>query len=146
MHRSALRVQPLGSLFSLLHCCRIRCPEAITSKMLSINNNVRIQRRIRSRRLYWPQKIFLLMLLACLVGQQPTGEAAVTTSEAEQEETIAPSMSKIGWGRALKKKPKEEPKMTMNQILRKAGKKGLGGGIPGAIAGVVQVLSLMWLR
>jgi hypothetical protein len=37
-------------------------------------------------------------------------------------------------------------KMSLNQILIKAGKRGLGGGIPGAIAGVVQVLTLMWLR
>ena len=31
-------------------------------------------------------------------------------------------------------------------ILRKAITKGIGGGLPGAIAGVIQVLSLMWLR
>lgn len=36
--------------------------------------------------------------------------------------------------------------LTLNQLLRKAGKKGLGGGIPGFIAGIFQVLSLMWLR
>mmetsp|Transcript_142 Transcript_142/g.200 ORF Transcript_142/g.200 Transcript_142/m.200 type:complete len:458 (+) Transcript_142:162-1535(+) len=34
----------------------------------------------------------------------------------------------------------------LSQILAKAGKRGLGGGISGAIAGVIQVLSLMWLR
>lgn len=37
-------------------------------------------------------------------------------------------------------------KRQFNQILAKAGRRGLGGGITGAIAGVVQVLSLMWLR
>ncbi len=36
--------------------------------------------------------------------------------------------------------------MTFGEILAKAGKKGLGGGVPGAIAGVVQVLTLMGLR
>jgi len=36
--------------------------------------------------------------------------------------------------------------VSLNQILLKAGKSGLGGGIQGAIAGVIQVLSLMWLR
>jgi len=36
--------------------------------------------------------------------------------------------------------------LTLNQLLLKAGKKGLGGGIPGFIAGIFQVLSLMWLR
>ena len=37
-------------------------------------------------------------------------------------------------------------KLSLNQILYRAGKRGLGGGIPGAIAGAIQVLSLMWLR
>ncbi|GMH71588.1 hypothetical protein TL16_g05696, partial [Triparma laevis f. inornata] len=35
---------------------------------------------------------------------------------------------------------------TISAILKKAGKKALGGGLPGAAAGLVQVLSLMWLR
>lgn len=34
----------------------------------------------------------------------------------------------------------------IGDILRKAGKKALGGGIPGAAAMGIQVLSLMWLR
>jgi hypothetical protein len=36
--------------------------------------------------------------------------------------------------------------LPLNQILLKASRRGLGGGIPGAVAGVVQVLTLMWLR
>jgi hypothetical protein len=36
--------------------------------------------------------------------------------------------------------------LTFSQIVAKAGRKGLGGGLPGAIAGVVQVLTLMGLR
>jgi hypothetical protein len=32
----------------------------------------------------------------------------------------------------------EKDKMTLNQILLKAGKRGVGGGIPGAIGGLVQ--------
>lgn len=40
----------------------------------------------------------------------------------------------------------EEQRPTMNQILFRAGTKGLGGGIPGALAGMVQVITLMWLR
>lgn len=49
---------------------------------------------------------------------------------------------------ASKKKALDAPDktLTMNQILIKAGKRGLGGGLPGAIAGVVQVTTLMWLR
>jgi len=35
---------------------------------------------------------------------------------------------------------------SFSEILKKAGQSGIGGGIPGAIAGVVQVLTLMWLR
>ena len=30
-------------------------------------------------------------------------------------------------------------------VIRKALNKAIGGGIPGAIAGVIQVLTLMWL-
>jgi hypothetical protein len=41
---------------------------------------------------------------------------------------------------------KTEKKLTLNQILLKAGKRSIGGGLSGAIAGAVQVLSLMWLR
>ena len=36
--------------------------------------------------------------------------------------------------------------MASSPILRKAAKKALGGGLSGALAGVVQVLTLMWLR
>ena len=35
---------------------------------------------------------------------------------------------------------------TLGEILRRAGKRALGGGIPGAAAMGVQVVSLMWLR
>lgn len=43
-------------------------------------------------------------------------------------------------------KKEEKKQLAFSEILKKAGKSGIGGGIPGAIAGVVQVLSLMWLR
>ena len=35
---------------------------------------------------------------------------------------------------------------SLQEILLRAAKKGLGGGIPGALAGIVQVVTLMWLR
>jgi hypothetical protein len=35
---------------------------------------------------------------------------------------------------------------SFSEILKKAGKIGMGGGVPGFIAGVIQVISLMWLR
>ena len=37
-------------------------------------------------------------------------------------------------------------KLTGSHIFQKAAKKAIGGGISGAIAGVIQVLTLMWLR
>lgn len=40
----------------------------------------------------------------------------------------------------------QQAQPSFSEILKKAGRSGIGGGIPGAIAGVVQVLSLMWLR
>lgn len=46
----------------------------------------------------------------------------------------------------IKTEKPNPPQMTLSQILRKAGRIGIGGGVPGAIAGVVQVISLMWLR
>ncbi|GAX22134.1 hypothetical protein FisN_6Hh384 [Fistulifera solaris] len=39
-----------------------------------------------------------------------------------------------------------QQRRSLNQILITAGRRGLGGGIPGAIAGMIQVASLMWLR
>ena len=36
--------------------------------------------------------------------------------------------------------------MTLAEILAKAAKKGIGGGVPGFVAGVIQVITLMWLR
>lgn len=51
---------------------------------------------------------------------------------------------------SVKSEPEEimekPPQVTFSEILKRAGKSGIGGGIPGAIAGVIQVLSLMWLR
>jgi len=40
----------------------------------------------------------------------------------------------------------DHTRMTLWQIIAKAGKRGLGGGLPGAIAGLVQVVCLMWHR
>lgn len=45
---------------------------------------------------------------------------------------------------AVAYQPSEQ--QSLSDALRKAGKKALGGGIPGAAAMAIQVLSLMWLR
>lgn len=58
-------------------------------------------------------------------------------SSSVSPETSPPVSSK---GRAL------EETFTFSQIVAKAGRKGLGGGLPGAIAGIVQVFTLMGLR
>ncbi len=55
--------------------------------------------------------------------------------------------SLAGWTFQNSEEKKEVKKqLAFSEILKKAGKSGIGGGIPGAVAGVVQVLSLMWLR
>lgn len=48
----------------------------------------------------------------------------------------------------MKESDSDDPvnQLTFSEILKKAGKSGIGGGISGAIAGIAQVLSLMWLR
>ncbi|GAX14602.1 hypothetical protein FisN_6Lh384 [Fistulifera solaris] len=53
-----------------------------------------------------------------------------------------------GWVRRKPDKADIVPQQrrSLNQILISAGRRGLGGGIPGAIAGMIQVASLMWLR
>ena len=38
------------------------------------------------------------------------------------------------------------PEGGYRSILTKAGKRALGGGIPGFLAMIVQVVALMWLR
>jgi len=115
-----------------------------------IPSDVRIRKRIRSRVLpaYWHLKIFLLFLLVCLVGQpgEHSGVMLVVSASTveESEDEVSVMGKKVGL--TVKHTPKKPKTMTLNQILIKAGKRGLGGGLPGAIAGVVQVLSLMWLR
>lgn len=42
--------------------------------------------------------------------------------------------------------PDERPKQDFSTILANAGRRALGGGIPGAAAMGIQVVSLMWLR
>lgn len=45
-------------------------------------------------------------------------------------------------GAAEEKKPKEP----LGAILKKAGKRALGGGLPGFAAMIIQVVALMWMR
>lgn len=63
-----------------------------------------------------------------------------SSRKTQEDEETSPSST----GGALE--TADEDRMTFSEILTKAGKKGLGGGVPGAIAGVVQVFTLMSLR
>ena len=42
--------------------------------------------------------------------------------------------------------PKLGRKKSLRDVMKNAGKKALGGGLAGALAMVVQVLALMWMR
>lgn len=131
-----------------------------------IRSETRIRKRIRRRILsYLPLKITLVCFFILLAGLEHPLDASpliITLASASEVDDDGPSlrsrgtMSKADIEMAAsviqkaKKKPKnakkEKKPLTMNQILIKAGKRGLGGGLPGAVAGVVQVLTLMWLR
>ena len=69
----------------------------------------------------------------------PSTVTAANSSELHVTQSAEPIKSKLKSQRNLET-------MSLNQIMYRAGKRGLGGGIPGAIAGAFQVLSLMWLR
>jgi hypothetical protein len=68
---------------------------------------------------------------------------ACASSVEDKEKNEAVRRSSLRRSRSI---TQEEQRPNMNQILIRAGKIGLGGGIPGALAGVIQVGSLMWLR
>jgi hypothetical protein len=68
---------------------------------------------------------------------------ACASSVEEKEKNEAVRRSSLRRSRSI---TQEVQRPTMNQILIRAGKTGLGGGIPGALAGIVQVITLMWLR
>jgi hypothetical protein len=68
---------------------------------------------------------------------------ACASSAEDRERNEAVGRSSLRRSRSI---AQEEKRPTMNQILIRAGKRGLGGGIPGALAGMVQVITLMWLR
>lgn len=127
-----------------------------------IRSETRIRKRIRRRILsYLPLKITLVCFFILLAGLEHPLDASpliITLASASEVDDDGPSlrsrgtMSKADIEMAAsviqktKKRKNEKKPLTMNQILIKAGKRGLGGGLPGAIAGVVQVLTLMWLR
>ena len=64
-------------------------------------------------------------------------------SSAFQKDSSKPSLKSFKFNNGDKNETKQ---LAFSSILKKAGKSGIGGGLSGAVAGVVQVLSLMWLR
>lgn len=89
-----------------------------------------------------------------------SGQTAHATTSAEETETPA-NNAKVASARTLQVRSSTKSTvgadagtrsvvakndMPLSQILAKAARKGLGGGIPGFVAGVIQVLTLMWLR
>jgi Mitochondrial carrier protein len=86
--------------------------------------------------------LVLLLSTICLVLNATPATALRPPSKKQPTAEIEESSPSA---RAPGPAPPAAP-MTMNQILKKAARKGLGGGVPGFLAGIVQVLSLMWLR
>ncbi|KAI2491557.1 mitochondrial carrier protein [Fragilaria crotonensis] len=95
-----------------------------------------------------PINFLALLLLICFVGfEQPTSLLVAFASELDDATEDVELVSSITRKASVTKKGAiAKPPMTMNRILIKAGKRGLGGGLPGALAGVIQVLTLMWVR
>jgi Mitochondrial carrier protein len=99
----------------------------------------------------------LLGSFACAVDADT--DAAAADDDGDDDETSSTTVNPTKLAASLVRKLEVNNKekggklltpganaLTLNQIIIKAGKKGLGGGLPGAIAGAVQVLTLMWMR
>mmetsp|Transcript_14270 Transcript_14270/g.40374 ORF Transcript_14270/g.40374 Transcript_14270/m.40374 type:complete len:350 (-) Transcript_14270:213-1262(-) len=76
--------------------------------------------------------------LRAVLQRQMSGRDSETTFEAPQHDVDMESGKQ-----AAPAAPKAE---SMGDILRRAGNRALGGGLPGAMAMGIQVTSLMWLR
>jgi len=94
-----------------------------------------ISRRQYSRyRIRWENLAMVLLIslsISCFAGV-----VKISSNDKEGEEEQKPSLSST----------LSETPLSISQIFHKAGRKALGGGLPGAVAGVVQVMTLMWLR
>lgn len=97
-----------------------------------------IQKRIRM--IHRPFKLYFLFILSCLLLmiflQINFGSATLVNH-------LRTTIRKNG---AAREEESNARHLKLTKILTEAAKRGIGGGIPGALAGVVQVLTLMWLR
>lgn len=116
--------------------------------VLVVNVRKRIRNRIQTN---WPFRCLILYLLVCLVGFEDQSSQIISLASASElsDDSQSSSHEKLQPKIVIQQNQNStsggEP-MKINEILIKAGKRGLGGGVAGAIAGVVQVLSLMWIR
>jgi hypothetical protein len=78
---------------------------------------------------FWLFLVLLLLASSCCIAFAAAQEESSAEQEKESNEIIV---------------EKENP--TLESILKKSLKKAVGGGIPGAAAGLIQVMTLMWLR
>jgi len=115
----------------------------------------RIRRRRSCRHLPTFAYVYLLLMLLSLMSSGPSSYmvpslpfcfAASAPSIEEKDKKKKRRKNALQTTPTFAKKKMDDKTMTLNQILLKAGKRGLGGGLPGAVAGVVQVSTLMWLR
>lgn len=110
----------------------------------------------RIRRSRGVSKLFWCFLIASLWNDcihrwhvhqfHPILFVLASETESGQSDTIVEAKPGLRRNTARAPSTFKPKKASLNDILIKAGKKGLGGGIPGALAGVVQVMTLMWLR
>lgn len=80
--------------------------------------------------------------LKAVLQRQMSGRDSETTFEAPHHDT---SMNGDKHNAMKAVEPRKEQK-SFKEILEAAGKRALGGGLPGAMAMGIQVTSLMWLR
>lgn len=115
----------------------------------------RIRRTSSYRRQLPTSWLFLLVMLLSLLNSGPSSSSifpslpcCLAAPAPQQEKDKKKRRRNLQTTPTLvkRKQQTDDKTMTLNQILIKAGKRGLGGGLPGAIAGVVQVTTLMWLR
>eukprot|EP00980_Cylindrotheca_fusiformis_P030989 scaffold25694_cov127-Cylindrotheca_fusiformis.AAC.20 len=89
-----------------------------------------------------PRYLRLIVLVCALLGSIQVPLAS-TTAVAESTHIEAVNDEEAT---QRSREASTRSRMNLNDVLIKAGKRGLGGGVPGAVAGVVQVIALMWLR
>mmetsp|Transcript_8807 Transcript_8807/g.17418 ORF Transcript_8807/g.17418 Transcript_8807/m.17418 type:complete len:342 (+) Transcript_8807:155-1180(+) len=82
--------------------------------------------------------------LKAVLQRQTSGRDDETTFEMEGTDTDMDKQEPVkgGVSAIVEQKNKE----SLGEILQRAGKRAIGGGLPGAMAMGVQVVSLMWLR